>query len=99
MSVGDLQAQTIYYRIVDDEALAMACALLRLAEKRAGGAAMTSFYDHHVLLRLIGRAWVEACFGNALAMAVVEPGTEVVGFEAPAGNALRRCHPKQEISK
>jgi DNA-binding transcriptional ArsR family regulator len=30
------QAQTIYYRIVDDEALAMARALLRLAARRAG---------------------------------------------------------------
>jgi DNA-binding transcriptional ArsR family regulator len=31
------QSRTIFYRIVDDEALAMARALLRLAEKRAGG--------------------------------------------------------------
>jgi DNA-binding transcriptional ArsR family regulator len=31
------QAQTIYYRIVDDQALALSRALLRLAEKRAGG--------------------------------------------------------------
>ena len=33
------QAQTIYYRIVDDEALAMARALLRLAARRTGEAA------------------------------------------------------------
>lgn len=30
------QAQTIYYRIVDEETLAMARALLRLAARRAG---------------------------------------------------------------
>lgn len=33
------QAQTIYYRIVDNEALAMARALLRLAARRAGNVA------------------------------------------------------------
>ena len=31
------QSQTIYYRIVDEEAPAMARALLRLAARRAGG--------------------------------------------------------------
>ncbi len=33
------QSQTIYYRIVDEEALAMARALLRLAARREGEAA------------------------------------------------------------
>jgi DNA-binding transcriptional ArsR family regulator len=33
------QAQTIYYRIVDDEALAMTRALLRLVARRAGDVA------------------------------------------------------------
>jgi hypothetical protein len=35
---------------------------------------MTNFHDRQVLQQLIGCAWVEAWFGNAIAKAVVESG-------------------------